>query len=178
MSFRRVETRIEILGEALTRGPDGPFNRLMDDRMQIPTEGPFYHGTNAILRPGEVITPQQSAYRDYSYPSSNPTTWGEPRPGTNYSFATRNIEVARNYSNWKDRHNDGYVYEVEPIKLDLEHDPEDFRSVHPNHPTKPDPFIWSGEWKYTGPSETFRSPTGWQVVRLVETVPGNPDYAS
>lgn len=135
---RRVETRFDILSDLPSLlGPKIP-----------PHRGPFYHGTKAVLDVGSVIEPRREWYND-SFVGDKSTNM--------YAFATTFYDDARAYSRQPLSSNKpGYVYEVEPIQLDVYMD-EDFSRV----PSK-------GET----PGEVYISPSGWRVKRLLETVPG------
>lgn len=184
--MRRVETRFEMLGEYWdwsVREPGFPFggNKLMDTRYLRPTEGPFYHGTAQKIAIGSVIEPtRHNPNAQYLYPSNAWDSWSEPRdmpldenlqPARDfdtYAFAAKNIDVARRYARQKQArsgkrvgdkwvYSAGYIYEVEPLKFDYHYDPED--SYFPQD---------RGD---RGGAESFRSPSGWRVIKLVETIP-------
>lgn len=138
---RRVITRFEMLADMPSRlGPKMP-------------DGPYYHGTKAILDIGSVIEPRVEHY--------NLSYQGDESLGQ-YAFATRDLRTAESYARLphfglgQDRSMPGYVYEVEPLNVDAEMDPLD----------------WHYSWPPTG--QDYRSPSGWRVIRLVEEIPGLP----
>lgn len=149
---KRIETRFEMLA-------DQP-NRLWDTRYMRPYDVPFYHGTSSIFLPGETIDADYDAIRDER--SNHPLYWGE-NTGTQggYAFATTNIDTAKDYARDKADYGGGigFIYEVEPLNWDYHYDPWD---------------SWLDKDRGDqGGSESFRSPSGWKVIRLIEVVPGN-----
>lgn len=186
MAFRKVETRFEMLGEYWdwsVSEPVGPYadnypsggNKLLDTRYQRPLEGPFYHGTSEKMQPGTIIYPTDfSPNTLYTYPSGRWDSWGLDRADGNkdlYAFATKNIDVARSYAKRsqrksKDHNRRGYIYEVEWVLPDYYYDPEDSWS-----PFDRADRVRTDRETYQPGRESFRSPTGWRILRLVEEMP-------
>jgi hypothetical protein len=85
----------------------------------------YYHGTQAALQPGDMLTPQAAAangHRDHLSPG--------------YVFATTRLALARQYGNGAPggATRQGYIYEVQPVGP-VEQDPADvagsYRTRHP-----------------------------------------------
>jgi hypothetical protein len=108
----------------------------------------YYHGTKAVLQPGQIVEPRVEHYVD-------PNGYGEEKMG--YAFATTDYATAQRYARkphaglGQNYGNDGYVYEIEPLQEDV----------------VPDPLGNS-----FGNTEDYVSPSGWRVIRLLETIPG------
>ncbi|MDA8282926.1 MAG: NAD(+)--rifampin ADP-ribosyltransferase [Actinomycetota bacterium] len=132
----KARTRIAILMQRLDgmlRDP-APSPRTVDDR------GPFFHGTRADLRPGDLLTP---GWR---------SNYGSGRQAKHiYLTATREgaplaAELARGEGS-------GRVYRVEPLGT-IEDDPNVTDKRFPGNPTR--------SYRTTEPVRVVEEITGWQ----------------
>jgi len=87
---------------------------------------PIFHGTPAELNPGDIVT---------------------PRFNSKLAFATRNKDIARKFSERKDKL--GKVYNVEPVSHDPEH-------------------VWERNMKHGGGAHEVVSTKGFRVLSEVQ----------
>ncbi|WP_414695792.1 NAD(+)--rifampin ADP-ribosyltransferase [Oryzihumus sp.] len=119
--------------DSLLRDPP-PTPRVVDD------PGPFFHGTKADLRPGDLLTPGRRS------------NYGSGRQAKHiYLTATREgaplaAELARGDG-------PGRVYRVEPLGT-IEDDPNVTDKRFPGNPTR--------SYRTTGPLRVVEEITGWQ----------------
>lgn len=179
--------------------PEGG-NKLLDTRYLRPLEGPFYHGTSAKLEPGEIVKPSQSydlwypqtrwnnwgglsenreraerneeGYRKQKYapsPEQTKSIYEKDFPKQEYAFATKNMDVAKYFAQEQaNPGEDAYIYEVEPIIPDHHYDPLD--SFYPQDRENRERGDYPGWGANDEANMSFRSPTGWRVIRLVDVV--------
>ena len=84
--------------------------------------GPFFHGTKADLRPGDLLTPGYSS------------NFGSRRQA-NHVYVTATMDAAVWGAELADGDGPGRIYEVEPLG-DLEDDPNLTDKKFPGNPTK------------------------------------------
>ncbi len=84
--------------------------------------GPFFHGTKADLRPGDLLTPGYSS------------NFGSRRQA-NHVYVTATMDAAVWGAELADGDGPGRIYEVEPL-ADLEDDPNLTDKKFPGNPTK------------------------------------------
>lgn len=120
----------------------------IESRFEMLAASVYYHGTKAVLQPGQIVEPRVEHHTD-------PYGAGEEKMG--YAFATTDYATAQRYARkphaglGQNYGNDGYVYEVSPLQQDIVLDP--LGNSHGN-------------------TEDYVSPSGWIVKRLLETIPG------
>jgi hypothetical protein len=121
----------------------------------------FYHGTPEELNPGDIVKPIN--------PPMEYTPMWDQKPG-NYAFATTDYNAARHYALYEKSgkmRDVGYIYKVSPVGQDWA------RGGGPAHQNTPNASLKAmdtkGEiWKQQSPE--YISPSGWRVIKLVETV--------
>lgn len=155
--MRKVQTRFEMLSEywdwdlVHQDRPEGG-NKMLDmvNTFPLSPQGPFYHGTAAQLQPGDVIEPR------VKHRSNPQPDWSKEE----LAFAATGYNQAANYaaSRGRDAGGTGYIYEVEPLNDDI----------------RPDQIagqpLLRQQFDPDQHGEAYVSPSGWRVVRLVDTI--------
>lgn len=165
----KIETRFEMLADR----PEwmlekGPTENLVDRK--------FYHGTNVVLHPGDVIEAR------FASPFFVP--YWDTEHNRPYAFATTSIDWATQFAKQatgdktnKNHHGRGYVYQVAPVDPNwaLAQGPVRENIDQIGSPPIKAEHWWTDEvyeetWEYNKDYSEYISPNGWRVIRLVKTI--------